>query len=449
MITDAINEPLSGVELLNTDVATLSIDEHWLVESLDKFAEVMYFQENQDLATWGDMFLQKLMPFIGGLQAILYTKNNDKLNFTSSYALDDFSKKTIKIAIGDGLIGEAVKNNEICYLSDVDIHYQSHLSTVNFVIEAIVILPLSFNKNVCGALEILFHKKPEKQYIDLLKRLGERIAANLNIMLIMNRLEDSHREIEIKNNNIMASINYAKRIQDAFLPSTMLRLNIFPNSFIIYKPLHIVSGDFYWVSEYENFKVAAVIDCTGHGVPGAFMSLVGISLLNEAIVQNHILSPELIVAWMHRGIQRRLQTGEDKLKDGMDLGVCVIEYLDNQEVRVIYQGTKHTLFVARNQKVEKYNSSRLSLGYSENIFDVSNIEIMLKQNDVIYLTTDGYIDQANIKRKRFGSSKFAEVIAQNHTKDMNIQEQIFEETLAEYCKGMAQRDDITVLGIQL
>ncbi len=167
-MTDTINEPLSGVEnepingveLSNIDLAALSTNEHWLIESVDRFAEVMYFQENQDLATWGDVFLQKLMPFIGGLQAILYTKNNDKLNFTSSYALDDFSKKNIKIAIGDGLIGEAVKSNEMCYLSDVDIHYQSHLSTVNFVIGAIVILPLSFNKNVCGALEILFHKEP-------------------------------------------------------------------------------------------------------------------------------------------------------------------------------------------------------------------------------------------------------------------------------------------------
>jgi serine phosphatase RsbU (regulator of sigma subunit) len=448
-MTDAINEPLSGIELLNTDLVKFSINEHWLVESLDKFAEVMYFQENQDLATWGDLFLQKLMPFIGGLQAILYTKNNDKLNFTSSYALDDFSKKTIKIAIGDGLIGEAIKNNEMCYLSDVDIHYQSHLSTVNFAIQAIVVLPLSFNKNVCGALEILFHKKPQKQYIDLLQRLGERIAANLNIMLIMNRLEDSHKEIEAKNYNIMGSINYAKRIQDVFLPSITQQLNIFPNSFVIYKPLHVVSGDFYWISQHGNLKIACVIDCTGHGIPAAFLSLLGNSLLNEAIIQNHILSPSLIVAWLHRGIQQRLQSGEDKLKDGMDLGICIIEYLDNQQVKLIYEGAKHTLFLTRDGKVERHNSSRLILGYSEHVFHVEDKEIMLSPNDMIYLTTDGYIDQANTKRQRLGSAKFSQLVAEHHGKSIQEQQDIFEEIFVIYSNGEPQRDDITVLGIQL
>ncbi len=448
-MTDTINEPLGNIELSNTDLATFSINEHWLLESVDKFAEVMYFQENQNLATWGDLFLQKLMPFISGVQAILYTKNNDKLSFTSSYALDDFSKKTIKIAVGDGLIGEAVKNNEMCYLTDSEIHYQSYLSTINFVIEAIIILPLSFNKNVCGALEILFHKKPQKKHIDLLQRLGERIAANLNIMLIMNRLEDSHKEIEAKNYNIMGSIKYAKRIQDVFLPSITQQLNIFPNSFVIYKPLHVVSGDFYWISQHGNIKIVCVIDCTGHGIPAAFLSLFGSSLLNEAITQNNILSPSLIVAWLHRGIQQRLQSGEDKLKDGMDLGICIIEYLDNQQVKIIYEGAKHILFLTRNGQVERHNSSRLILGYSEHVFHVEDKEIMLSQNDMIYLTTDGYIDQANNKRERIGTNKFMQLIAENHNKPIQEQQDIFEEILVAYSQGASQRDDITVLGIQL
>ncbi len=328
-------------------------------------------------------------------------------------------------------------------------HYQSHLSTVNFVIEAIVVLPLSFNKNVCGALEILFHKKPQKQYIDLLQRLGERIAANLNIMLIMNRLEDNDKEIEAKNYNIMGSIKYAKRIQDVFLPSITQQLNIFPNSFVIYKPLHVVSGDFYWISQHGKVKIACVIDCTGHGIPAAFLSLLGNSLLNEAIIQNHILSPSLIVAWLHRGIQQRLQSGDDKLKDGMDLGICIIEYLDNQQVKLIYEGAKHTLFLTRDGQVERHNSSRLNLGYSEHVFHVEDKEIILSQNDMIYLTTDGYIDQANSNRQRLGSAKFAQLIAENHSKSIQEQHDIFEETLAEYSKGMAQRDDITVLVIRL
>ncbi len=282
-----------------------------------------------------------------------------------------------------------------------------------------------------------------------MQRLSERIAANLNIMLIMNRLEDSHKEIEAKNYNIMGSIKYAKRIQDVFLPSITQQLNIFPNSFVIYKPLHVVSGDFYWISQHGNIKIACVIDCTGHGIPAAFLSLFGSSLLNEAIIQNNVLSPSLIVAWLHRGIQQRLQSGEDKLKDGMDLGICIIEYLDNEQVKIIYEGAKHILFLTRNGQVERHNSSRLILGYSEHVFHVEDKEIMLSQNDMIYLTTDGYIDQANNKRERIGTNKFMRLITENHNKPIQEQQDIFEEILVQYSQGASQRDDITVLGIQL
>jgi serine phosphatase RsbU (regulator of sigma subunit) len=266
--------------------------------------------------------------------------------------------------------------------------------------------------------------------------------------LILNSLEESYREIE-KNNSIMESIRYAKRIQDAFLPSCEQRKKIFPDSFVIYKPLHTVSGDFYWVSEHENLKIACIVDCTGHGIPAAFLSLLANSLLTEAIIHNKIFSPTLVIAWLHRGIQQRLQSGDDKLKDGMDLGICVIEYLNKQEVKIVYEGTKHILFVTRNGKVARYNSSRLNLGYSEKFFRVEDKEFLLQRNDMLYLTTDGYIDQADAKRQRFGSAKFTQLIAENHDKTITEQKSIFEETLGEHSNNAIQRDDITVFGIQL
>jgi len=424
-------------------------DEHWLFSSLDKFAEVLYFQEHQDITTWGDFLLQELIPYIHGLQAILYSKIDNELRFTSSYALDDLSKKGIRLAVTDGLLGEAIRNNEICYLTSPAIHYKPHVSTVSFEVEAVVIIPLAFNRKVCGVLEILFHQRPAQKYINLLQKLSERIAANLNFILIKENLELSHKEIEAKNEHIMASIAYAKRIQDAFLPSTFTRNTIFPNSFVIYRPVHIVSGDFYWFSQHDNLKIACIVDCTGHGIPGAFMSLVGNRLLNEAIINNQLHKPSEIIAWLHRGILQYSQNSEGEIRDGMDLGICVIEYLENEQVRVIYEGARHTLLLTKSNVVERHNSSRLNLGYSKKVFNVHDKEIMLSKNDMLYFTTDGYIDQSDIYRKRFGVEQFMELIAANHTKSVAEQHHAFVKALEKHSKNSEQIDDITVFGIRL
>jgi serine phosphatase RsbU (regulator of sigma subunit) len=425
--------------------------DHWLVSSLDKFAESMYFQEGQSIEVWTEALLAQLTPFVGGLQATLYSldksSRNKVLKFMGGYALVESIEAHKEIKIGEGIIGLVSERNEMRYLTD-KISYQPHLSTVTFVIDALLVLPLSFNKKVCGVLEVAFLKKPEQKYINLLSKLSERIAANLNMLLIMDKLEESNKIIEAKNHNITASINYARRIQNTFLPSKSRRLEVFPQSFLIYQPLDIVSGDFFWIVIHENIKIACVADCTGHGVPAAFMSLMGHSLLNEAVMQKHILSPDKIIEYLHHGIYNRLNTDKEQLRDGMDIGICFIEYLEDQTIKIIYAGAKQGLLVVNENGVTKYAGSRVSLGYSKN-FEVTNAEAILHKNDILYLSTDGYIDQANQQRHRFGSGNLVKLLAKNCHKPMEVQKEILETSLFEFMGGTSQRDDITFLGIKL
>ena len=282
-------------------------------------------------------------------------------------------------------------------------------------------------------------------------------------------LQEQNIFIEEQNKHIRSSIRYAKTIQNSILP-IQENINKEFNSMIIFKPKDIVSGDFYWCikNSQQEFFFAAV-DCTGHGVPGAFMSLISSRLLNEIVINKNITSPKKILTELNNSIIETLKQKETDNNDGMDLCLIKIEkkYDDKNNndkkpykvskdlirFKVTFSGAKRPLFYYAKQenKFGMLKSDRKSIGgvrarRSRIIY--TNQTLNLYPNDIVYLTTDGLIDQNNLERKRFGTPKFTALL--DKIKDNTLPEQqiLIENELNSYQQQEFQRDDITILGLQ-
>lgn len=264
-------------------------------------------------------------------------------------------------------------------------------------------------------------------------------------------IEQQKQEVDAKNKEITQSIEYAKRIQDAILPSSVNIEKVFPDSFILYKPRDIVSGDFYWIYNNDEGEIFfAVADCTGHGVPGAFMSMIGNSLLNELIVENGIKEPDKVLYEMRTNIIRSLgQKGEaGEAKDGMDMVLC---RLDKKQNKLSFAGAHNSLYLFRDGELIEYRGSSRPVGYfvGRNIpFEKEEIEI--QKGDMLYLFSDGYADQFGGPRgKKFMFRNFKKLLLSIHDKNMTEQQKILDKTLKDWMKGYGQVDDICVMGVRI
>jgi serine phosphatase RsbU (regulator of sigma subunit) len=242
------------------------------------------------------------------------------------------------------------------------------------------------------------------------------------------------------------------------------------DSFLIYKPKDIVSGDFAWFSKIEKTKkgkaycFVAIVDCTGHGVPGAFMSMIGSRLLNEIVNEKQITDPSEVLELLNIGVQTALRQKDTDNNDGMDVCLCRLENIDSDEnldktkgkernILVTFSGAKRPLFYFKDEnEIETVRGDRKSIGgvrSKRSSVNFTNTEIVLKSGDWLYLTTDGIIDQNGIDRKRFGSGRFVEVLTQMRIAQPEEQGKALDSALIEYQDKEEQRDDITVLGIRL
>lgn len=265
--------------------------------------------------------------------------------------------------------------------------------------------------------------------------------------------------------DVTQSIFYAKQIQNSILPNNELFVNNFSEHFILYKPKDIVSGDFYWIAKIDNTLVLTLADCTGHGVPGAFMSMLGTSLLREIIVKEKTIEPSKILNKLRTEVINSLkQTGEiGEHKDGMDMAIISIN-LDT--LIASYAGANNPIYIISEFKIDDFNNTELSLENSKYFSEIKsnkmpishfvkmkNFEtktIQLHKNDQIYLFSDGYPDQfGGINNRKFKYKQFKELIFTNSNKPFNEQKDIFAKTLDIWQGNNSQVDDITVLGVKI
>ncbi|KAA3606491.1 MAG: HAMP domain-containing protein [Calditrichaeota bacterium] len=267
------------------------------------------------------------------------------------------------------------------------------------------------------------------------------------------QLADSLQEMVIglkERENLLSSIRYAQRIQEAILPLKSKMKESLPEHFIIFKPKDNVSGDFYWLSQIKEKTVIAVVDCTGHGVPGAFMSMIGNTLLNHIVNERLIFDPAEILVNLHKGVRTALKQERNELDttDGMDVCLCVI---DSGEKTLSFSGAKRPLYLVENDKFIEIKGDRKSIGgLQKEVHREFTTHTKLIENDVVlYLTTDGFGDQSNPEGKKFGTKRLKEFINKISIENINTQKELVIEELANHQLEEEQRDDITVLGIKL
>jgi len=259
--------------------------------------------------------------------------------------------------------------------------------------------------------------------------------------------EAQRDQIAYKKKHITDSIMYAKRIQTALIPS----LELFSDKlehFVLYKPLDIVSGDFYWVSRQGNLQVIIAADCTGHGVPGAFMSMLGVTMLNEIVNGKHILMPDQIIENLREGIIKALKqvAEEDSIKDGMDIAVCVVDFDNNI---LWYAGANNQLYLVRGRELIHYRADKMPVAIHYKMLPFTLQKIELQKGDAFYIFSDGYSDQfGGPKQKKFMSLQLRETLIAMTGKPMLKQGERLNEIFEEWRGDNPQVDDVTLIGVR-
>lgn len=269
-------------------------------------------------------------------------------------------------------------------------------------------------------------------------------------------IEQKNHELEIIYKHVTDSIRYAKRLQDAILPPDAVVKKHLPKSFVLFKPKDIVSGDFYWVEHKDGKSYIAAVDCTGHGVPGAFMSIVGHNLIRD-IVRNMPdgTPPSVIMDKMSKGVVKTLHAkaaGEDysqQTKDGMDMSMCIVDY---EKMQMEYAGAFNPLYLVRNGTITQYKADKYPVGLrsDEEIKNYTNNVIQLQKGDTFYIFSDGYADQfGGPKGKKFMAGNFRELLLKISKEPIEKQKDILDKTLESWRGDLEQVDDILVIGVQI
>jgi serine phosphatase RsbU (regulator of sigma subunit) len=265
-------------------------------------------------------------------------------------------------------------------------------------------------------------------------------------------LEEQKTEIHQKNTQITDSIDYAKTIQEAILPDDEKLSACFPEYFILYKPKAIVSGDFYWLGKKDNKIICAVADCTGHGVPGAFMSLLGQNILENVIQHESIVDPGRILTALNEEIVTRFSKGKKREAVNHAMDIALIS-LDHANRKLQYAGARNSLYIVRENELTELKADKMSTGIVNkdlSVVNYTNNECATQTGDMIYMFSDGFPDQkGGPERKKFFYQPFKELLISVHALPVKEQQKKLNEAIISWMGACEQMDDILVMGIRI
>ncbi|WP_075590918.1 tetratricopeptide repeat protein [Labilibacter marinus] len=329
------------------------------------------------------------------------------------------------------------KENQLL-LRDNEIHtltilkqktYTRYLIGVIFLVLIIVLVLIVLFRSKQKTNRIISHKN---------RLLGEQNT----------QIAQQNTEIEAKRKDLTDSIEYALRIQEAMLVNMEQLNKVVQDAFILLKPKDIVSGDFYWFTQVQDKVIVAAVDCTGHGVPGAFMSMLGNTLLNQIVLREGITSPEMILERLSEEVQLALKQEETQNQDGMDMAMCVIDQSANT---VSYSGAKNPLIIIKNGVAERIKANKKPIGisrYESEKFVKHTIDIT--EETYFYMFSDGYVDQfGGPKGKKFMVKRFQQLLLDIYQQTMNKQRETLDTTLNNWIQNDEQIDDVLVVGFKL
>ncbi len=281
----------------------------------------------------------------------------------------------------------------------------------------------------------------------------EQVVQERTIEVVAQKEEIEKKSVEIAKNakSITDSIKYAKRIQKAIFPTHSQIKKLLPESFILFRSKGIVSGDFYWVEQKDDKVLFAAVDCTGHGVPGAFMSIVANNLLNQAVNEHGFTKPSQILDELNKGISETLhQTYEEStVKDGMDIAMCSLDY---KKKVIQFAGAYNPLYLLRDGELTEIKGDKFPIGVfvGEELKKFENHEVQLQEGDTIYIFSDGFADQfGGPFGKKFKLSRFKELITSVSKYPIEKQYELIDQALTDWQGDLEQVDDIVVMGIRI
>lgn len=406
--------------------------------------------------------IEPIMP-VDGFGIGIYNPRSQAIEYNNFIEKDTILPYHIESVAEDkkSLSVESFLEDKEIFIVDVKKEYfQQNKQHINVLFGEIpqtaFFIPLRIRERPIGVMTIQsFKKNPyTEDNLALLRNLSTYVSiavANAN----------AYKLIQDKNQNILDSLRYAKTIQGVLTPTEKSILNQFSEYCLIYSPKDIVSGDFYWLTKVNGYTFIAVVDCTGHGIPGAFMSMIGNMLLDELINQEKHVQPSKILKLMHERIRKLLKqdvkpnsrNSSKSNKDGMDMILCRIEKRTSAMYEVTYAGAKRPLWYIEpsHTEIQEIGATRSSIGgkqreqkrlFGEDI-------IWLPVGSSLYLTTDGFADQNSPQAQRIGSHNLKQFLNTIADKDMATQQDLLIDFLEEHRQGAEQRDDITFWGVKL
>jgi len=319
------------------------------------------------------------------------------------------------------------------------------------------------------ALKLADEREQKQQIITISVTSGLGLVV-VFLLFVFNRLkvtrkqksiiELAHSDLEEKNREILDSINYAKRIQAAILPPDKLVKEYLQNSFILYLPKDIVAGDFYWMetvkSPFEGGQgdviLFAAADCTGHGVPGAMVSVICNNGLNRAVREYGLTSPGKILDKARDIVLEEFDKSEDDVNDGMDIALCSLNVSSSSGAyrELQYAGANNPLWIVRNEEIIEYKGDKQPIGKFDNPTPYTTHTIELQKGDTIYIFSDGYADQfGGEKGKKFKAANFKELLLSVQKEDMQTQKEIINKAFAKWKGNLEQIDDVCVIGVRV
>jgi serine phosphatase RsbU (regulator of sigma subunit) len=289
-------------------------------------------------------------------------------------------------------------------------------------------------------------------YSDLEQKVDERTQE----VIKQKKLIESHRdEISLKNKDLIDSLKYARRIQDALLPKLTDIREVFPECFVYYRPKDIVSGDFYWFSRRLSKAIIAAADCTGHGIPGAFMTIMANTLLKQIVELEGVFKPDEILHQLHLRIKVALQQEQQTDKkneasqDGLDMAICQVDVKRN---KLAFAGANRPLVFFRNGEIHEVKPSKFGLGgahSTDEIRDYGYTQVDIMPGDMFYIFSDGYADQIGEEdNKRFKGKRFYNLLLDIHQRDLEHQRLLLDAEYRHWRGDMEQTDDILVIGLR-
>jgi serine phosphatase RsbU (regulator of sigma subunit) len=288
--------------------------------------------------------------------------------------------------------------------------------------------------------------------IFVIKNNKQKQKINKELVSKNKTIELQKEIVEEKQKEILDSISYAKRLQEAILPPNNLIKQNLPDSFIFYKPKDIIAGDFYWMETLENTILIAAADCTGHGVPGAMVSIVCANALNRTVKELKITEPGKILDKVRELVIETFEKSESEVKDGMDISLLAITKYSNTDKQIIAQwaGANNPLWFYSNSEMKEIKANKQPIGKTDQIQPFTTHSITLQIGDMIYLFTDGYADQfGGEKGKKYKYKQLQDVLASNNSKSSIEIKEVLNADFTAWKGALEQVDDVCIMGIKL